>query len=33
VQSDVSHYISKLREDITIKKSKGFITRLNKSKD
>jgi uncharacterized membrane protein YgaE (UPF0421/DUF939 family) len=33
VQSDVSHYISKLREDISIKKSKGIITRLNKSKD
>jgi uncharacterized membrane protein YgaE (UPF0421/DUF939 family) len=29
VQSDVSHYISKLREDITIKKqSKGIINRL-----
>jgi hypothetical protein len=31
VQSDVSHYISKLREDITIKKqSKGIINRLKK---
>jgi uncharacterized membrane protein YgaE (UPF0421/DUF939 family) len=32
VQSDVSHYVSRLREDITIKKQrKGIINRLNKS--